>query len=267
MLQLTLLGGSQAASLNLTQQYPDFTVTGLSYSYDATTGILKIGRVENNAVLGGNDDWMCNPGETCTGTGAVGSYSAAAPPSPQLHVTTDPTNTSYVESFSLYADLNGSGSVQSGSSFRVDGLVRTYSVSGAPPPSCFPLSSYLCVLYDGQTVSGGLWSGSLNKFGWSGTGATGIIEFEFNAANGILGSQGLGYTGGGMIFAITNARQTIAGTPLLTDFNSQLLTVSWTATSGTGDVFVPIPAAVWLFGSGLLALLGAARRKALIIKI
>jgi hypothetical protein len=38
------------------------------------------------------------------------------------------------------------------------------------------------------------------------------------------------------------------------------LTADWTG-SGFGDVFVPVPAAVWLFGSGLLALLGICRRK------
>jgi hypothetical protein len=34
----------------------------------------------------------------------------------------------------------------------------------------------------------------------------------------------------------------------------------WAARTG-GDTFVPVPAAVWLFGSGLLGLVGVARRK------
>ena len=248
VLQLTLPGWSQAAPLNLTRQYPDFYVTGLSYSYDATTGILTIGRVETNSALGGNDDWMCNPGETCTGTGAVGSYSAAAAPSPQLQVTNSVATPSYVESFSLYAQLNGSGGVLGGT-YRVDGAVRS---DGWPSQNGCTFTT--CVLYDGSTVSGGLLSGSLTDFGWSlNTGSNGLIEFRFDNASGLIGGQGLGFNAGGMILTVSSST--------LTDFGTQALTTSWTGT-GYGDVFVPVPAAAWLFGSGLLALLGAARRKA-----
>lgn len=247
---LAATSSAQAAPLNLTKSYPDFYVTGISYSYDAITGILTVGQVENNAAVGGNNDWMCDPlgGETCTGTGTVGSYSAAAAPSPQLQVSNHPlTSSTYKELFSLYVDLDGSGNVQSGS-FRVDGVVRTNGF----PAGCTP-NTYTCVQYDGSTVSGGLLSGNLIDFGWSlNTGSNGIIEFEFNNASGLIGSQGLGFTGGGMILTVSSST--------LSNFGAQALTTSWTGT-GFGDVFVPIPAAAWLFGSGLLALLGVARRK------
>lgn len=240
---------AQAAPLNLTKTYPDFYVTGISYSYDATTGILTVGKVENNAAVGGNNDWMCNPGETCTGAGLVGSYSAAALPSPQLQVTNHPlTANPYKELFSLYVDLDGSGNVQAGSTFRVDGVVRTNGF----PVGC-TANTYTCVQYDGSTVSGGLLSGNLTEFGWSSnTGSNGLIEFRFNNASGLIGSQGLGFNAGGMILTVSSST--------LTNFGGQALTTSWTGT-GFGDVFVPIPAAVWLFGSGFLALLGVARRK------
>jgi len=246
---LAATSSAQAAPLNLTQNYPDFTVTGLSYSYTASTGILTIGQVETNSAAGGNDDWMCNPGETCTGTGTVGVYAAGPAPSPQLTVTNYPiTSSTYKELFSLYVDLDGSGNVQSGS-FRVDGVVRTNGF----PVGCAP-NTYSCVLYDGSTVSGGLLSGNLTQFGWSlNTGSNGLIEFRFNNASGLIGSQGLGFHDGGMILTVSSST--------LSNFGSQALTTNWTGT-GFGDVFVPIPAAVWLFGSGLLALFGAARRKA-----
>lgn len=247
-MQLTVPGGVHAAPLNLTRTYPDFNVVSLSYSYNATTGILTVGQVENNAAVGGNNDWMCNPGETCTGTGTVGSYSAAASPSPQLQVTDYPiTGSTYKELFSLYANLNTSGSVLGGT-FRVDGVVRTNGF----PVGC-TANTYSCVLYDGSTVSGGLLSGNLTQFGWSvNTGSNGILEFRFDNASGLIGSQGLGFHGGGMILTVSSST--------LTNFGAQALTTSWTGT-GYGDVFVPIPAAAWLFGSGLLALLGVARRK------
>ena len=240
---------AQAAPLNLIKQYPDFNVVGLSYSYVASTGILTVGQVEDNAAAGGNNDWMCNPlgGETCTGTGTVGVY-AAGPVSPQLQVTNHPlTSSTYKELFSLYVDLDGSGNVQAGT-FRVDGVVRTNGF----PVGC-TANTYTCVLYDGSTASGGLWSGNLTEFGWSvATGSNGLIEFRFNNASGLIGSQGLGFTGGGMILTVS--------TSTLSDFGAQALTTNWTGT-GFGDVFVPLPGAVWLFGSGLLALLGVARRK------
>lgn len=246
LIHLGIPGWAQAAPLNLTKTYPDFYVTSLSYSYDATTGILTVGQVENNAALGGNNDWMCNPGETCTGTGVVGSYSASAV-SPQLQVTDYPiTSSTYKELFSLYVDLNGSN-VQSGS-FRVDGVVRTNGF----PVGC-TANTYTCVLYDGSTNAGGLLSGTLTQFGYStNTGSNGLIEFRFNNASGVI--AGLGFNRGGMILTVSSTT--------LTNFGAQALTTNWTGT-GFGDVFViPLPAAVWLFGSGLLALLGVARRKA-----
>jgi len=262
LLQLTLPGGSQAASLGLVQGFPDFVIgSSLSYSFDATTGVLKIGHYE---VSGGDGDGVCEPGETCsTSSSSIVSFAEGDAPAPQWQVT---GQSPYLERFSLYAVLDSSGNVVSGA-FRIDGIVRPIGWT----PACTAHTS-ACqveingVLLDGSDVSGGLWSGKLTQFGWedppgSAQGPSGFIEFIFSDASGILGSEGLGYGGGGMIFHINNARQTTAGTPLLTDFGSQLLTVSWTATGNGGDVFVPVPAAVWLFGSGLLALLGVARRR------
>src|SRR3989344_9657499 len=245
LLQLTLPGGSQAASLGLVQGFPDFVIgSSLSYSFDATTGVLKIGHYE---VSGGDGDGVCEPGETCsTSSSSIVSFAEGDAPAPQLQVT---GKSGYLERFSLYAVLDSSGNVVSGA-YRIDGVVR---------PICFPstcpsgIYSEGSTVFDGSLVTGGLWSGKLTQFGWedppgSAQGPSGFIEFIFSDASGILGSEGLGYTGGGMIFHINNARQTTSGTPLLTDFGSQLLTVSWTASGDGGDVFVPVPAAVWLFG-------------------
>lgn len=213
--------GAQAAPLNLTKTYPDFFVTGLTYSYNSTTGNLAI-------------------------QGLVGSYSAAPAPSPQLQVTNHPTDATYLELFSLNAQLDSSGNVLSGS-FRIDGVVRTAGF----PVGCTP-GTYTCVLYDGSTSTGGLLSGNLEEFGWSlNSGSSGILEFTLGGATGVIAD--LGYHGGGMILTVSSST--------LTNFGAQALTTSWTG-SGFGDVFVPVPAAVWLFGSGILALLGVARRKA-----
>ena len=59
------------------------------------------------------------------------------------------------------------------------------------------------------------------------------------------------------------------GTSLLTMFDNDLPAGSWFATDGSpiimdyigAEVVVPVPAATWLFGSGLIGLVGFARRK------
>lgn len=222
VLMWTTPGQVLAAPLNLTKTYPDFFVTNLAYSYNATTGVLTV-------------------------DGIVGSYSAAAAPSPQLHVTNHPTDSSYLEDFTLSATLDSSGNVLSGS-FRIDGFVRD---STFPNPACG--SAPYCEKYDGSdNPAGGLLSGNLEDFGWSlGTSSNGILEFTFGNASGVIAD--LGFHGGGMILTVSSST--------LSNFGTQALTTSWTG-SGFGDVFVPVPATVWLFGSGILALLGAARRKA-----
>lgn len=209
---MAFAGAAHAAPLNLTKTYPDFLLaSGQSYSYNAGTGILTI-------------------------SGTIGSYTGHTPPSPQLVVTNHPTNGSYLEAFSLTAQLDGSGNVLSGS-FEIDGVVRT---STFPNPSC--ASSPYCVKYDGSTNANGLLSGNLTEFGWSsGTGSNGVLEFRFDQADGIIGD--LGFLSGGMILTVQSST--------LSNFGAQALTTSWTGT-GVGDVFVvPVPAAAWLFLSGL----------------
>jgi len=103
-----------------------------------------------------------------------------------------------------------------------------------------------------------LLQGDLLDFGWAKTaGGTGILEFTFNNTIGILATGPLteggvpgGYNGGGMILNVDTS---------IGDFND-LLTSDWDGT-GLGKVFVPVPAALWLFGSGLAGLLGVGARR------
>lgn len=173
-------------------------------------------------------------------TGTIASYTEGLS---STHVNEQVTNNgAYLEKFSLTAVINSLGQLISGS-FYIDGVVRD------PFPT---------ILYNGQTHSSGhLLSGDLTHFGWAGTsgGSGGILEFKFNNADGVIADLNGGYYGGGMILTVTSS------TLGLNNFGSQALTTSWTG-SGYGDVFVPLPAAAWLFGSALLAVGGlGARRK------
>jgi len=84
-------------------------------------------------------------------------------------------------------------------------------------------------------------------------------------------------TGGGPGRIITGVTLTdVSGTGLtdasILDFGNDFVTVDlgeggggepgWSATYTMETTVIPVPAAVWLFGSGLLGLIGIARRKA-----
>ena len=219
---LLMSPGAKAAPLNLTAGFPDFTTSTVNYSYTAATGELTI-------------------------SGLVASYTED-PGGTIVNEQVTNKSGSEVEAFDLVVTLDGSGNVLSGS-FYIDGVVR-----GNPFPN---------IIYDGFLhPSGHLLSGDINDFGWAGTGSNGgaILEFSFGNADGLIADgplleDGNGpYFGGGMIFTLSNS--TLGGD----NFDALFLTQDWTGT-GFGDVFVPVPGAIWLFGSGLLGLVGVARRR------
>ena len=90
--------------------------------------------------------------------------------------------------------------------------------------------------------------------------STGFVDFVFAGAFASIDSQDLPY---GLVI----------GEPVTLSFSAQVDPTSVTSSggfltgftaSGTGEVqgaVVPVPAALWLFGSGLIGLIGIARRK------
>lgn len=208
---LILLGMSglvQAASLGLSQSYPDFVVSGLSYSFtaDGDGGLLSVsGAPSSFTQVAGGDQHPVSGG-----------------------------------AFSLQADIDAAGIVLSGS-LDLDGIVRD-------------LNNLPAILYDGTADTNGLLGGGLTTFGFSGSGSTGVLEFGFASIDGLINSTLGPFSTGGMILSLSSSS--------FSDFNAGLLNSNWTG-NGYGDVFatVPVPAAVWLFGSGLIALLGTAVRR------
>ena len=139
----------------------------------------------------------------------------------------------------------------------------------------------------GWTNSGTVLSAALTDFGFSGIPAgasndTLHVEFLINLTGGDL--YNLGLTGGGVNFvgAVNTGLTSGSGTSPLSAANLAYGTsaTNWdgltTVTqqrafmqdfiynasySATLDTMVPVPGAVWLFGSGLIALIGIARRR------
>ena len=109
--------------------------------------------------------------------------------------------------------------------------------------------------------SGTIISAGLTAFGFSGNGSAGTFEFEFNdpAMTGDMAAYWGGYSG--VIASTTNMSPAYTGDwdPSLNN-NPNFWMQSFSAT-GNVDTFVPVPAAVWLFGSGLVGLAGFARRR------
>ncbi len=224
---LGLSAPAHSAPLNLVARYPDFVVNNLQYAYTYAAGIGNL-----------------------SVTGTIGQYTEAVP-----GFTTSVISSA---SFNLLATLDtascaiGPNCVTAGS-FRLFGDVRD-----PVTPTTVRYDGFVD-LDPGPGVNRDpnvylLGSNSLSQFGSSNTtGSTGVLEFVFLGASGVVPAA-LGRTGetGGMILSVN--------TSTLTNFQNQVLTQSWSGT-GVGDVFVPLPGAVWLLGSGLLALFAAARKR------
>lgn len=145
------------------------------------------------------------------------------------------------------------------------------------------LNAGVSVVSDAGSVTGGIWSDRLVPSGDSTTFSFASAIFGFGGDWDLAGpaGQGTGITltltllAGGTEVLTTEIPRSTAGTfwGFVSDvaFTDVLLTAG--TQSGVAETFhldnmvysaspVPVPAAVWLFGSGLLGLLGVRRKKA-----
>lgn len=144
--------------------------------------------------------------------------------------------------FSLTANFDGSGLFDvAGSSFLMTG------------------TSTLAGFNSGTFVSADLFN-----FGFAGDGTTGGIQFEFNNIFGDFAAFG---DVGGMYINMTGLNPGFSGTWDWDDnTTNQFFMTDFVATADV-DAFmpqvavVPVPAALWLFASGLLSVVGVARRR------
>lgn len=143
------------------------------------------------------------------------------------------------DSFSMSVSFDAAGNVLAGS-FLLTGTVLD--------------SQTFAILYDAPGGDG-LLGGDFDLFGFHATGdSSAVLEFTFDNASGLIATDTpLGQLmEGGMVMTVNS--------PVPFDFANDILTLDWEGT-GAGDVFVPIPAGAWLFGSALLGLAAVARRR------
>jgi len=137
-------------------------------------------------------------------------------------------------SYSLVANFDGTGSF-------IDGTVTalgTASVSNDP-----------------NFQSGTIVTGDLTDFGFGGTGSAGTLDFYFDNVGGDFAPFYGGYAG---IVVTTTSLTPATGN---WDTGGLDFQADFSASSANVNTVVPIPAAAWLFGSGLLGLAGMARRR------
>lgn len=103
------------------------------------------------------------------------------------------------------------------------------------------------------------WRAQLDMRGWASAGAS--VFLEYPSQSGVFEADGVADLGNTIAWGgITELRD--ANGQLITDFSAISATSGFDYRNAYVSA-VPIPAAVWLFGSGLLGLIGVARRKKL----
>ena len=99
---------------------------------------------------------------------------------------------------------------------------------------------------NGNNILGNLFSGKLTDVGWSTAGKS--LEFATAGFSGKACDLGWCSQAERLFFNVN-------------DFPASGWTKSWENNNVAGTAVIPVPAAVWLLGSGLIGLFGASKRK------
>ena len=238
------MGSVQAASLGLTTDNPDIAAdnSDIVYTYTAMC----------TSDDGGADAELCG---TTAGNGKnATSWNVASEADSFGLLTIDGsgnfftdvfesgTDTGYLQNgvYNLDANFNGDGTFSDGSiSITYNG---TFDLTGSAVGDNF--------------TSGTALIADLADFGFSGTGAAGAFEFTYTNISGDLLAFFTDLNDVGGIIAGTFDQAPVTG-----DWDSNMSFQGDFAATSNVDTFVPVPAAVWLFGSGLLGLAGFARSR------
>ena len=103
----------------------------------------------------------------------------------------------------------------------------------------------------GKAITGNVFKGNLTGFGWS--ESKGMLEFGSNNFSGWACNMGWCTAAERIKFS--------TGTNTLGLSKCIQNVTNWSARAKTGTAVVPVPAAAWLLGSGLVGLIGFAKRR------
>ena len=234
----------QAASLGLTSGNPDIAAddSGIVYTYtemctsdDGGLGAALCGTVEGK---GGNaESW-----NVASEADSFGLLEIDGSGSFLTDVNASGADTGFLTGavYDLDATFNGDGTFSGGSvSITYTGI---FDLTGSG--------------VSGDFTSGTALTADLLDFGFAGTGAAGGFEFLYTNITGDLLSFFTDANDVGGIIASTFDQAPVAG-----DWDTNMTFQGDFAATSNVDTFVPVPAAVWLFGSGLLGLAGFRRSR------
>jgi len=141
------------------------------------------------------------------------------------------------DNFALNFDVDSSGNLLGNSNITMNGRVVA-----------FDLGLHVAKSYNGTAIDGNLITGgSITQIGWNAN----TLDFIGNIdGSSLLTAAGFGNGVSGVL--------SMSGT--ISNGGTIRWDQSWTA-AGTLDVVVPVPAAAWLFASGLITLFSVSRRK------
>lgn len=181
--------------------------------------------------LGGEVDVFYDYNTRSGGSGTLTIQGDGGPTSvffytdPNLGLELDPV----FADFSIIGNFDGAGNF-TGGTFQVD-------ITGDSIPGV-------------ATAGDTLVTADLTNFGFAGSNGAAVLEFEYDITGGAWFDMGYGPWGGAIVSATLDSGIQI-GAWDLDNFTSD-----WSAygSGSSADAFVPVPAAVWLFASGLVGL-------------
>ncbi len=223
---------------------PDFNITGLSvdYAYDGVSqGVLT--------VSGSTTDVSFLPDQLNPWPNASEMTGFLAGTNPDTSIPIDNATTSGNKDFLMTMTVDSSGNLQSGS-ISMDGKVQQYFSSLTNTNPDFLVAGPYTAAANGVNLDGALIAagstitamGFLNK------------SLDFRAAldpSSVLSIAGLGSTGFGILGV-----DGLSTTSTLIEWDT-----SWTAASASLGIALPVPAALWLFLSGIGVLLSASKSR------
>ncbi len=149
-------------------------------------------------------------------------------------------------------DVQGGSVASDGTTLSISAQVIAIITGGTPnpiPSEAFSLSATLAT-GAGSLTAGTLLSATFSNFM--------LVDMGFGFGTF---SADLSYTGGSLQGGLTSGRIEGAISNAIPGVSNTVPFTADTVTAKVGPVVVPVPAAVWLFGSGLIGLVSLARRK------
>jgi hypothetical protein len=259
-LALMAAPSAQAALIPISPSYPDITTSGSDINYAWTAGIGGTLTINGNAGTGAAQVNQSVKFSSADITHTIYGCSTLG-----ISTTTCATPNSPSSYYSLTANFNAGGTF-TGGTLTILGYVDASSTSG-----------YQAYDWNGAAAGGAstgtLLTANLIDFGFNGSAGAAatydnlILDFSIALTGGDFFTAG--YTGNGLRWG---AGRVYSGSSApyggSWDLQAAPFTKSFSCGNGdttklcyaTMDTYVPVPAAVWLFGSGLVGLLGIATR-------